>query len=827
MFKDSAKQMHRWSKQSAQSVGLARNEYNELATTLGALLKNGGTPLDELAGRTDKLVGLGADLASMFGGTTREAVESLSSALKGEFNPIEKYGVTLRQSAIDAEAAALGYEKVGNSFDNNARQAATLSLVYKQTKDAQGNFARETDTFAHKQQVLNAEFQDAKTSIGKAFLPLATDAMEFLSKEGIPALENFADWLGENSDEIRDTAKAIGKTLLPPLETTVEVVGDAVKWFAELPEPVKKFGIEAGIAALILPKLTGAMGFMQTKTTGLVTSLTNAETRTQVLGATARNVAGVGGMLALAQGAQNADESTGKLLTTLGGAATGFALGGPWGALIGGAAGTAIGLFADNSDRADASVRKFEPNVKALSETYQGLAGRVTQSTRAMILQDLQTSGLLKSMRDLGIENRTLVDAALGNAGATEVVNKALARATRYNGGMAVSLNTNGIYMKEVTTEAEKTKTAWENYTGAVEKSRRVQERNFIATSRLVDLFPRLSKPQVAQIKLLGADPARKDVKGLIDQLDLTPKEVSTLYKVTGLDKMKGDISKAQADAYAGGKGIGTSTTDGARDGINSKVREVADAALNMVRVAINEARQEALIKSPSRKTFYIGQMLGRGAAKGIESESKNVANQASELADATVKALDGGLGKGATKAQEHFANVAKNLSSQIKSLVGDMRGLGDSISGNLLSGIFDTGSGGAFSANTTANSFKGNLLTKKAELTSLKGAVQKLRKWGLDPQFIGTLLQQPGGVDLITSLASGSRKDARQTANLYSQVDKMADRLGASVAGDVYGPKIEKRLRELEKAINRLPAGIGREINGAASKGKKKGRRS
>ncbi|XSS46005.1 hypothetical protein ACQBAU_16340 [Propionibacteriaceae bacterium Y2011] len=122
---------------------MTKNEFNELGAVIGAQLKNGGTAMDELGPKTNDLITLGADLSSMFGGTTREAVEALSSALKGERDPIERYGVSLNQAKIDAEAAALGFKKVGGQLSTEAQQAATVSLIMKQTADAQGNFNKE------------------------------------------------------------------------------------------------------------------------------------------------------------------------------------------------------------------------------------------------------------------------------------------------------------------------------------------------------------------------------------------------------------------------------------------------------------------------------------------------------------------------------------------------------------------------------------------------------------------------------------------------------------------------------------------------------------
>src|SRR5699024_3884848 len=161
---------------AAQDVGLAQNEYNELGTLIGTQLKNGGTAMDQLAPKTNNLIKLGADLSSMFGGTSREAVEALYSALKGEREPIETYGVSLNQAKIDAEAAALGFKKVGGALSTEANQAATLSLIMKQTADAHGNFAKESSTLQGQQQRVAAEFANIKSAIGTAFLPAITAA---------------------------------------------------------------------------------------------------------------------------------------------------------------------------------------------------------------------------------------------------------------------------------------------------------------------------------------------------------------------------------------------------------------------------------------------------------------------------------------------------------------------------------------------------------------------------------------------------------------------------------------------------------------------------
>lgn len=189
VFKTSAQQVKDYASASSKNLGLAKNEYYELANIIGTQLKNGGTAVDQLAGKSNDLISLGADLSAGFGGSTVDAVEAISSALKGERDPIEKYGVSLKQTTIDAQAAAMGFTKVGGSFTNEAQQAATLALIMDQTSDMHGKFSRESDTLAHKTQVLKAQLTDGAAKIGAFLIPAVSSAVGWISDRLDPAIE--------------------------------------------------------------------------------------------------------------------------------------------------------------------------------------------------------------------------------------------------------------------------------------------------------------------------------------------------------------------------------------------------------------------------------------------------------------------------------------------------------------------------------------------------------------------------------------------------------------------------------------------------------------
>lgn len=187
VFKDNSKTVKAWAAQAAQASGLSKNEFGELATTLGAMLKNKG--IEDFSGQTKKLIDLGGDLAAQFGGSTKEAVEAVSSLMRGESDPIERYGVSINETAINARLAADGLGDLEGAALEQAKAQARLAILMEQTTDAQGAFARESGTAANSQQKLNAAWDNTKASLGQAFLPMLGKVADTVTGKVLPAID--------------------------------------------------------------------------------------------------------------------------------------------------------------------------------------------------------------------------------------------------------------------------------------------------------------------------------------------------------------------------------------------------------------------------------------------------------------------------------------------------------------------------------------------------------------------------------------------------------------------------------------------------------------
>jgi hypothetical protein len=234
VYGSNAKQVKKWAEGAAMSVGLAKGEYANLSALVGSQLQGMGVATDDSAKKSKDLIKMGADLAATYGGTVKEAVEAVSSTLKGETDPIERYGVSIKQSDISARMAADGLEGLEGKAKKQATAQTVLTLLTEQTGKAQGAFGRESDTLAGKQERLKATFENTKAAIGEKLLPIATKMADWMLTKGVPAAQKFGDWFQQKiMPPLRDFAEDAAPKARQIMDTLKNAFDDA-KPFIEL-----------------------------------------------------------------------------------------------------------------------------------------------------------------------------------------------------------------------------------------------------------------------------------------------------------------------------------------------------------------------------------------------------------------------------------------------------------------------------------------------------------------------------------------------------------------------------------------------------------------
>jgi len=184
IFGDTAKEIKAFAQTADKSLGLSQKEAMGAASTFAVLGKNAGLTGKDLSKFSKTSVTLASDLASFYNTRAEDAIAAIGSAMRGEAEPIRKYGVLISAAALDQ--AALNYEnRTGETLERDKKNQLTetskvlarYQAILDQTGDAQGDFNRTSEGLAAQQKILNAQLENLKTTMGQSLLPVMKDVV--------------------------------------------------------------------------------------------------------------------------------------------------------------------------------------------------------------------------------------------------------------------------------------------------------------------------------------------------------------------------------------------------------------------------------------------------------------------------------------------------------------------------------------------------------------------------------------------------------------------------------------------------------------------------
>jgi hypothetical protein len=237
--------------EGAYEIGLSQKDAAKASVFLGSVLKQSGFSMEDVTEETQKLVSLGVDLAATYGYDVQEALLGMTALFRGEYDPIEKFGVAMKQSEINSELAARGLDNLQGAARRNAEQVIRMELLYQRAADATGAFTGQSGNLFVEQKKLQAQFENMQASIGTQLLPVMvslTEALvplvEYIGPKiaeavtaSLPALQGLTNLIEDMSDQSTTTGQTV--------EFLTTTIGDLFSFVAQ------NFGVLAQLALLI------------------------------------------------------------------------------------------------------------------------------------------------------------------------------------------------------------------------------------------------------------------------------------------------------------------------------------------------------------------------------------------------------------------------------------------------------------------------------------------------------------------------------------------------------------------------------------------------
>ena len=175
---ESARQLNRFARNAATSLGQSQQQALSAAQTFGIFGQAAGLSGDELVDFTTDLITLAGDLASFNNTTVDQAITALGAALRGESEPIRNYGVLLDAASVKARAVSDGIiENSDAALSNQQRTLAVFSEILSQTQTQQGDFERTSEGLANSQRTFRAQLENFRADVGNELLPVLEELL--------------------------------------------------------------------------------------------------------------------------------------------------------------------------------------------------------------------------------------------------------------------------------------------------------------------------------------------------------------------------------------------------------------------------------------------------------------------------------------------------------------------------------------------------------------------------------------------------------------------------------------------------------------------------
>jgi hypothetical protein len=218
----------------AESTNRAFSDLRTGASGLQDMLVPMGIARDEAGELSVAFVELANDLSSFNNVETAQVLEAMRSALAGQSEPMRRFGVDLRVTAINAELLRMGIEGGTEAATEAQKAQAILNIMYRQSADALGDAERTADSAANQIHGLNADVMEFRQELGEAFIPLIEtlipEIREGFATMGPEVVERIKDmtWAFNEFLEVgRDVADFQSQTSFPVWKEYNDLVGYA------------------------------------------------------------------------------------------------------------------------------------------------------------------------------------------------------------------------------------------------------------------------------------------------------------------------------------------------------------------------------------------------------------------------------------------------------------------------------------------------------------------------------------------------------------------------------------------------------------------------
>lgn len=280
-------------KEAAKSAyfeaGLSQQEFLQGANKMGSLFQGAGFSVQQSMQMSSESMQRAADIASIMGISTTDALEAVTGMAKGNFTMMDNLGVAMNDTTLNAYALEKGLGKTTQQMSIQEKVGLAQQLFMEKTAKYAGNYAKENQTLAGSLNSTKKAFDNLLAGEGEidGFIELLVNTIELAVPQIVKILPQIVQGIGAVLKAIVPALQQALPALIPALikaatdliQALVNAMPTVVNVLLQaLPTLINAF-IQLFLAIVkALPQIvTTIANAMPTIITALVEGLTNPE----------------------------------------------------------------------------------------------------------------------------------------------------------------------------------------------------------------------------------------------------------------------------------------------------------------------------------------------------------------------------------------------------------------------------------------------------------------------------------------------------------------------------------------------------------------------
>lgn len=213
-FGNSSDKIKEFAKTSLTSFGIAKGQALDMTALFGDMATGMGIAQGDAADLSVQLVGLAGDLSSFKNINIKEVTTALSGVFTGETESLKRLGIVMTEVNLKQFALSEGITKNIKDMTQQEKIMLRMQYIMKVTANAQGDFARTSESMANQVRQAQGSLQQLGEEFGQILLPVATKVVTKINE----MIEEFRK-LDENTKRLIVTIGAISAAIPPVLFT--------------------------------------------------------------------------------------------------------------------------------------------------------------------------------------------------------------------------------------------------------------------------------------------------------------------------------------------------------------------------------------------------------------------------------------------------------------------------------------------------------------------------------------------------------------------------------------------------------------------------------